>query len=438
LITVELIHPPHAKSIEDRLDPPLGLLLIASHLRQTFDSRITVVINDLSGLSRDRWRIGEADIYGITTYVSSLSAMAQIARFCKQRNQDATVVIGGAHPTAAPESAELRDNADVDYVVVGDGEQAVERLVRARLEGNGKPGQDRVVHGGRLVEIPYPAYDMVNLLTYHRTVGGSPSLPYVTTRGCVYECAACGLRSIHSLYRAIRSTAPIRVFEDLNRARADHGVRAINIQDDLFTFDRERLYALLDLIEPLQLRFRCHGRAGLDSEEVYERLARAGCVQVAWGIESGCQKMLDRMNKRVTVEDNRNVIAWAKKHGITTRAFLILGFPGETKETIEETKRFILEVDPDQVFVSSMVCYPGTAVWQDPARFGVTRIDSDFDQFYQVDKTGLGGLSFDTQWLHREEFRVLEVEFRDWVKRNVRFSGDLLAYERKLYKDENP
>jgi radical SAM superfamily enzyme YgiQ (UPF0313 family) len=177
------------------------------------------------------------------------------------------------------------------------------------------------------------------------------------------------------------------------------------------------------------------GRAGLDNEEVYERLADAGCAQISWGIESGSQYMLDRMNKKCTVDDNLDVIQWAKKYGITSRAFFIFGFPGETIGTIAETKWFIDKADPDQFFVSNFIPYPGTPVWRDPGKFGITKISSDFSQFYQVGKDGTGGLVVETEWLKMDEFRELELEFREWIrKREMR--GMLQNYEEKLYHKE--
>lgn len=174
------------------------------------------------------------------------------------------------------------------------------------------------------------------------------------------------------------------------------------------------------------------GKAGYDTEEVYERLAEAGCVGISWGIESGSQKMLDGMNKQTAVEDNYNVIQWGKKYGIDTRAFFILGFPGETKETLEETKRFIMRADPDQYFLSNFVPYPGTAVWNGPEEFGITNMSYDFDQYYQVSKDGTGGSIIDTVWLKKEEFKELELEFRNWMARNKPLRGRLQEYEKGL------
>jgi len=172
------------------------------------------------------------------------------------------------------------------------------------------------------------------------------------------------------------------------------------------------------------------GRAGYDTEEVYARLADAGCVQVSWGIESGSQTILDRMNKRVTVKENYSVIQWAKKYGITSRAFFIIGFPGETEDTLNETLHFIEEADPDQYFVSNFIPYPGTAVALNPKHYGVISTTTDYNQFYQVSKDGTGGLTINTEWLTKDQFRLLELNFRSYLQNHKPMRGELQNYEK--------
>jgi len=279
-----------------------------------------------------------------------------------------------------------------------------------------------------------PSVDVYNLECepYHNYfVVPNHSKEYVLS----HNCSFCGLQKMHELGRRVRFASPKVIYDQILKIKTEFGISAINFQDDQFTLNRPRLFEMLDMIKDLDIKFRCHGRAGYDNEEVYKRLAGAGCVQVAWGIESGSQYILDRMNKRVNVQDNYNVVEWAKKYGITSRAFIILFFPGETKETLEETKEFIKKADPDQVFVSSMACYPGTDVWNNPSKYGIISLDDDFSQYYQVGKDGMGPLlSFDTKWLNRHEAKELEIEFRKWVKNNIEFRGSLLDYEKTLYE----
>jgi len=114
---------------------------------------------------------------------------------------------------------------------------------------------------------------------------------------------------------------------------------------------------------------------------------------------------------------------------------MCLGGDGMFYETLEETKQFIIDSDPAQVFISSMVPYPGTDVGDNPEKYGIINISKDYSQFYQVSSTGFGGLTFDSKWLTREDFRKLEIDFRNWIhKRPMR--GMLQDYEIKMKKKE--
>lgn len=410
-----LIHPPHANSTDDRLDPPMGILHISSHLRK---NNLDVTICDLSGQSS--FDIPYADVYGITAYISSVGLTREIVKQCKKVNSRCRIVVGGAHPSARPD-----DFAYADHVVIGYGESAMVNIVL------GTETRQFIVGTEPSDLFLFPSYDLVDINSYHRKIDGKPSLSYLTSRGCPFKCTFCGLHKMHKLGFGVRMMEPEDVYAQIKRMVDEFGIEAINFQDDIFTFNPKRLFRILDLIAPLKLKFRCMGRAGYDTEEVYERLAESGCVQVAWGIESGSQYILNRMRKQVKVDDNYNVIQWAKKYGITTRAFFIIGFPGETRTTLEETKQFIRDADPDQCFVSSFVPYPGTDVGDNPGKFGIINKSTDFNQYYQVGKDGTGGLTIDTEWLTREEFRELELDFRHWISlRPMR--GSLQEYEKRM------
>jgi len=417
-LTIELIHPPHPESIEDRLDAPLGLLYIASTLE---DKGYSVKVNDLSGISQEDWKIGMADIYGITTYVTSVPISENIAKLCKKTNKYSKVVVGGAHPTAVPEKM----SSLFDIVVSGEGELAFLDIM------NDFPNNKRYYKRPlekKLDSYPNPAYHLIDPFSYKRTINGETSLTILTSRGCPFRCSFCGLDESHRIFK---KKSPESVVKEIKELKDKYGIKKYNFQDDTFTVDKKRLHRMLDLLKPLDIGFRVHGRAGLDKKEDYIKLKEAGCDLIAWGIESGSQKILDKMNKQATVKDNEDVIKWAKDVGITSRAFFILGFPGETKETMEETKAFLEKTDPDQYFVSNFVPYPGTDVWNNPAKYDITRIDKDFRNYFQIDKTGFGSINIETKDLTAKEFRKLEEEFRGWISQRKR-KGPLLEYEKKL------
>lgn len=390
---VLLIHPPHPNSTDDRLDPPMGLLYIASHLEKNY---VDVDVLDLSGNSDWDVAIPFADIYGITSYIATLGITESIAKLCRLKNAKAQVIIGGAHASVRPQ-----DFPYADKVVRGYGEAPMLALC----------GKQATVD---LFE--FPAFNKVNLGSYSRLIDGKPSVPFLTSRGCPFKCSFCGLASMHNINGRYHMMKPDVAATQLCRIKNELGIDRLNFQDDIFTMNRPRLFKILEAVKELGFRFSCMGRAGYDTEETYEKLAESGCQQIAWGIETGSQYMLDRMRKEIKVQDNYNVIKWAKKYGIVSRAFFMIGFPGETRETIEETKRFIEKSDPDQYFVSNFTPYPGTEVAENPEWYGITGMSHDYSNYFQVSKDGPGGCNIDTEWLSREQFRELELEFRQWIK----------------------
>ena len=252
----------------------------------------------------------------------------------------------------------------------------------------------------------------------------------LTSRGCPYRCSFCGLAEHHKI---TKKRSPERVAEEIRMIQEKYGINKFNFQDDTFTVDKKRLEKMLNLFKPLNIGFRAHGRAGLDKKEDYFKLKDSGCEVIAWGIESGSQKILDAMNKQVTVQQNEEVIQWAKEADLIARTFFVFGFPGETRETMEETKAFIERTDPDQFFVSNFVPYPDTDVWNNPKKYGIIKINKDFSNYFQVDKTGFGSRNIVTNELSNGEFLELETEFRNWISQRER-RGDILEYEKNLSK----
>ena len=412
---IVLIHPPHPQALEDRLDAPLGLLYIASNLeRAGYDVRV----NDLSGIPEKDWEIGEANLYGIAVYAPTISVSEKIAKICKEKNPHSKVVVGGAHPTAMPEDM----SSIFDMVVIGEGEEAMVKI--AKDYPNNKRFYEEVLDK-ELDTYPNPAYHLIDPFSYKRTINGETSLTLLTTRGCPFHCSFCGLDKSHQV---VKQRSPSLVAKEIKELKEKYGIRKYNFQDDIFTINRKRLYEMLDLFKPFDIGFRGFGRAGINTKEDYVRLKEAGCDMLAYGLESGSQKILDLMNKKSTVQDNRNVIKWAKETGITSRAFFILGFPGETEETIKETKAFIEETNPDQFFISNFVPYPGTDVWNNPEKYGITHMDKDFDNYYQVDKNFSGSVNIETKFLTAEKFRELEIDFREWIIKRE-WKGSLLESE---------
>lgn len=421
---IQLIHPPHPAAIEDRLDAPLGLLYVASVAAEAGHD---VTIADLSGQRKEDWEIGDADIYGITSYIPTVALSAEIARLCREQNPHAIIVGGGANFTDLVKSrlTQYIPN-EFDSIIVGPGELAMQDLIADMP--NIKPYYEHPLDRD-LDSMPNPDYGLVDLKSYNRKIGDRRSLSILTSRGCPFGCAFC---SIGNQYKTVKYRSPEAVAKEIRQIIDTYGIRSFNFQDDTFLTDKRRTHQLLSLLEPFGINFRCHGRIGLDTKEDYVRLKRAGCSQICWGIESGSQFILDRMKKNVTVGQCKETISCVQELDILDRAFFIVGFPGESAETLEKTKEFIKEANPSQCFVSTFQPYPGTDVWRHPARYGISWIYKDFSRYIQIQGVNQGGsCNIDTIWASHEEMEKLECEFRNWIFRH-KSRGSLQDYEQKI------
>ena len=350
---IKLINPPQPNSLDDKLDPPLGLMYISAFLKK---HGFKVEIVDLPFIDKKEWaeKIGIADLYGITVYSASLYLAKEIVKIAKQNNPAAKVIVGGPHPTALGKSV-LEDKPDFDIIVMREGEITMLELAQSKplnkIEGIiYKEGNKIIKQKERqLIEnldiLPLPDREILTSNKYTRKVYGGYSTSIITSRGCPFNCAFCCKNIFGSQvrFRSIES-----VIEEIKQIIKDYSVNHFLFYDDTFVLKRERLYPLCEELSKLNIIFRCNGNARYNTYEDYKMLYRAGCREIAFGIESGSQKILDIINKGITVEQNKRAIADAQGAGLLVKAYLMIGNPGESKETIEETKKFITEANPDQ------------------------------------------------------------------------------------------
>ena len=404
---VVLVTPPHPRAIDDKTDAPLTLLYLAAVCRA--DGHETRVL-DLAFLPEDRWEegLGYADVYGITVVTNRYREALKIRDVCKRINGRCTVIVGGPHPTAMPQETAR----DFDVIVRGEGDIVLPRLLR---DGSPFPHVAERIPVTDLDRLPPPARDMLDLRRYDRRIGGKPATPVMTSRGCPFDCAFCGSRTMFG--RARRLSAD-NVVSELRTVKA-MGFDALYFMDDTFVTNRERLYPLLERIGKMGFVFRCNGRAGYNTYEDYERLKAAGCVTVGFGIESGSQRILDRSNKRVTVAQNVSAIRDAKRAGLRAKAFFVVGLPGETWETLEETKRFVDIAEPDSCNLSTFVPYPGCDIWRRPHEYGVKTIDEDWEEYYAFTGQSESGFVVQTDTYDTKTLREMRRDLKTFLTRRL-------------------
>jgi anaerobic magnesium-protoporphyrin IX monomethyl ester cyclase len=430
---INLIHPPQPDSIDDRLNPPLGLLYMAAVLEK---HGFPVAVKDLSSIPEKQWaqEIGDADIYGVTFYTCAIELVRKIAKIAKKNNPSGAVITGGAHPSAEPE--QTLSIAEFDAIIMGEGEYAMLEFAHRFSKGGHFPKKIHHPHLRNLDELPLPARHLIDLNSYTRTVAGQKATTLITGRGCPYNCAFC-FKDIFG--NNLRFHSPERVVEEIQDIMERWNYRHFVFWDDIFTLNRKRLYKLCDMLKELNIVFRCNGRVGFNTYEDFLKLKEAGCKEIAFGIESGSQKMLDLFRKEITVEQSKQAIQDAQKAGLIVRAYLVVGFPGEDEGTIKETKRFIDEVSPDQFIVFTFVPFPGCDVWKHPEKYKVIIDKTDFSKFYTIaGKEGYGGIVFETENMTKDDFWRYREELISHLSTKKQ-RGELQPYMKKLqvYQSSN-
>jgi anaerobic magnesium-protoporphyrin IX monomethyl ester cyclase len=349
--------------------PPLGILYICSHLRH---KGVRAEVFDSTFSSRkelfDLLHQGPPSILGIYANLMTRSKVVEILRVAKEAGWQ--TLVGGPEPGAYVQEY-LRVGADV--VVIGEGELTLEELVPAlqsradlhRVDGIAFLAEDgsvvRTKPREQIKDIdaqPWPARDCIDMSRYvevWREHHGMGSVSLITARGCPYHCKWCS----HEVFgKTHRRRKPASVAEELEFLIRQYEPQMAWMADDVFTIHHGWLFQYASELKKrgLKLPFECISRADRLNRQVVETLAEIGCFRVWIGSESGSQRILDAMERGVTVEEVQSGVALCRSAGIQTGMFLMWGYEGEEMSDIEATVEHVKKSDPDIFFTT--VAYP--------------------------------------------------------------------------------
>jgi len=368
---------------DDCLEPPLGILYMATILRQR---GIECSVCDLSGLGDDKtkWQadLEFGEIYAFSTYSVTYRRTLEVKKLIQERiNPDAIFIGGGHHVTAMPGDC----INDFDIIITGEAEKTFPEVVSKILSGTVVKG---VIKGQPVTEldtIPFPDFNLVDLGRYHRIVEGKPSLSLVSSRGCPFKCAFCNSRI--SDRGSLRFRSADNVVTEICELIKSYGIRHYRFNDDLFTFSKKRVFEIAELlIKKADIIYRVFAQARTLTPDICNILYESGCRHVSIGIESMSDRMLKLLEKGNTAEQNSTALDNCKKAGLKVRIYLMVGFPGETEETVKESLEKLKQCHFDEFVVYSFIPYPGTPVWHNPAKWGIKNMDKDFTKYVQVGK----------------------------------------------------
>ena len=356
------------------LFPPLGLAYMAAVLEQNgievkiFDCPVCEFDHDKLKSQLDTY---QPTIVGIGSMTPTINSAFKSARVAKEVCPDVKIVMGGPHATFADKEI-LTDEKAVDIIVRGEGEETILELAKqpqtslklGDIKGITFRKENQIIQTQNrpyiqdLDSLPLPAYKYLPMDKYNIT--GRNLLSVISSRGCPYQCPFCVASLMFGA--PFRARSPSKVVDEIEWLRDEFGAEGIAFQDDTLTFDKKRAIEICDeMIErKLDLPWGCGTRADAVTKDLVAKMRKAGCDEVMFGIESGCQQMRDVLKKRVTNDQCENAIKWTKDAGIFVTVSVILGYPGETRETLHESLDFVRRAEPDDVWLCLATPFPGT------------------------------------------------------------------------------
>lgn len=396
-----LINPPFSSKVysESKVKavapeyPPITLVTLAAPL---IKAGIEVEILDLrisSNPEKELKRCLEKifpDYVGISFTTPQFSSMQRTASIIKEYNKNIFIIGGGPHPSAEPISS--IENSMLDVIAIGEGDFSIVEIVSKSNDIKSikgicfRHGKETVCNerGGfiqNLDELPMPSWELGNIKKYKMPSNyrkKNPVGPMETSRGCPFGCVYCN-KSIFG--RTFRTKSPSRVIEEI-KYMLNLGFKEIHFVDDTFSNDLERAKAICDEIIKNGMDFPWNLPNGIRvdriDKELFEKMRKAGCYRVAFGIESGDQNILNSIGKFITLDKVRNAMKLAKEVGLETTGFFILALPKDTKGSMQKTIDFAKELDPDIAKFSICTPLPGTPQfieWKSQNRIKTTNWD---------------------------------------------------------------
>lgn len=366
--------------------PPLGILYLATVLRDQEDIDVAVLDQAAEGYTNKqaaKWALEQRpDVLGFSALASSGKTAARIARETKQSDPDIITVLGNYYATFNDKRI-LATYPQVDIVVRGEGEETTRELARALEKDHSLKKVQGITFrdGGKVIATPdrplirdidtLPTPDRTLLKAeYHSTLVGAIGAPrkfttLLSSRGCPYHCRFCGCQKIvHGTWRP-RSVE--KTMEELRHLTSE-GYRQFLFVDDSLTINQKRVIKLCKEIkeEKMDIEWICEGRVNHASHELMYHMVKAGCRIIYFGIESANKRILDYYEKQTTPQQSRTAVRTTRKAGmdIIIGSFIV-GAPTETRQEIENTLRFALEIPLDIPQFNILGIFPGMAIWDE-------------------------------------------------------------------------
>ena len=235
-----------------------------------------------------------------------------------------------------------------------------------------------------------------------------------TARGCPYGCYFCA-----DARTKLREETVQQVEAEV-KWLAEHGITSLRIWDDVLTIKTKHCMELVDIFHNYGMLWRGWSRVNLMDPKLFEYMAVRGCTEMGFGVEHGSKRMLKAMNKGTVPEANTTGIKICQDAGIVARAYLLIGFPGETWESIDEMQQWMEVAKPDAASLHMFQPYPGSQVWITPERFGIKELPEDaFSKMWELNDDDPSTLILDLPTMTKTELFEARTQLGTWIKENI-------------------
>jgi anaerobic magnesium-protoporphyrin IX monomethyl ester cyclase len=384
--------------------PPLGLSYVAGALEK---AGFQVEVLDNYMLKKPLQEVQELvkklspEIVGITCGSATFRRVVETSKGIKEVCPTCKIVVGGWHASYVPDS--ILELPDVDYVVMGEGEHAMVQLASSLIRGKGdaipliagvgyKTGERIVKNAPEFIknldDVPFPARHLLPMHLYDRTIeflSVKPADTMSIVRGCPFNCAFCETKKLWG--NTCRTFSPQRVVDEIEYLMKTFHSRGVYFINDNFTIKKKVTEEICDLIvkRNLDVRWACDTRPDLISLELLQKMHAAGCETIWFGVESGSPRVLEKLNKGITLEQTEEAVKLCRKAGIQVACSFIMGVPGETVADMEKSLNFALKLDPDWCRFNIYVAYPDSVLYEKVKQEHLYDREEDFLLYVKTD-----------------------------------------------------
>ena len=327
------------------------------------------------------------DIIGFTFTTPLFNQAAQLSIIAREINKNIIIFSGGAHTSSMPE--EVLVKSEIDIAVLGEGDF----IIRDYLNNTDLTGIEGIAYkkDGKIIinpqkkvvtdidSIPFPAWHLYDITKYKVSKLSTKKNPagYIeTSRGCPWKCCYCNKNIYGKKYRA---KSPKRLVDEMEYM-LKCGFNEIHIIDDAFSADMRRAKEVCNEIIKRNLKFPWYPLNGIRvdcvDEELLHKMKSAGVYKISYGVESGNDEILKRIDKGITKDHVRKAVQMTKKIGLDTFLFFMIALPGETEQTMQDTLDFAKELSPDIAKFNITIPLPGTKLFEEWKSQGIIKTEN--------------------------------------------------------------